>query len=62
MSKQEQVIINKMDKVGKAVNHPHVKQLMNTKNPDPKLIEHLQDTGRSTRGKKIDFRKLARGK
>ena len=50
-SKQKQTIISKMDKVGKAATDPHVKQLMNTKNPDPKLIEHLQDTGRTTRDK-----------
>ena len=29
--KQEQAIINKKDKIGKAANHSHVKQLMNTK-------------------------------
>ena len=48
-SKQEQAIINKKDKIGKAANHPAVKQLLNTKQVDEKLIEHLQDTGRTKR-------------
>ena len=33
--------------MGKAANHPAVKQLLNAE--DEKLIEHLQDTGRSKR-------------
>ena len=33
-SKQEQVMIAKQDKVGKAANNPHVKQLLNTTTPD----------------------------
>ena len=46
-----------MDGAGRAVYHAAVKQLMNTKHPDQKLIEQLQNTGRTTRGKKkIDFK------
>ena len=60
--KQEQAIINKKDKIGKAANHPAVKQLLNKKQVDEKLIEHLQDSGRTKRGKQIDFKKLASGK
>ena len=60
--KQEQAIINKKDKIRKAANHPAVKQLLNKKQVDEKLIEHLQDSGRTTRRKQIDFKKLASGK
>ena len=35
-----------MDRIGKAANNPHVKQLLNTKNPDIKLTEHLQESGK----------------
>ena len=48
-SKQQQAIINKKDKIGKAANHPAVKQLLNTKQVDEKLIEHLQESGRTKR-------------
>ena len=48
-SKQQQAIINQKDKIGKAANHPAVKQLLNTKQVDEKLIEHLQESGRTKR-------------
>ena len=47
-SKQEQAIINKKDKIGKAANKPIVKQLMNTKTPDYKAVETMLDASRRT--------------
>ena len=40
---------NKQDKIRNAANHPTVKQLLNTKQVDEKLIGHLQETGKSKR-------------
>ena len=49
-SKQEQAIIKKKDKIGgEAANHLAVKQLLNTKQVDEKLVKHLQETRRSKR-------------
>ena len=48
-SKQEQAIINKKDKVGKAANNPELKQLLNSTTPDYKLVENMIDSGRTTR-------------
>ena len=47
-SKQEQAIINKKDKVGKAANNPELKQLLNSTIPDYKLVENMIDSSRST--------------
>jgi hypothetical protein len=47
--KQQQVIINKKDKIGKAANHPHVKQLMNTKTPDYQAVETMMNSGKPAR-------------
>ena len=46
---QQQAVINKQDKVGKAANKPIVKQLMNTKTPDYKAVETMIDSGRTRR-------------
>jgi len=48
-SKQEQVMIAKQDKIGKAANKPIVKQLMNTKTPDYQAVETMLDSGRTRR-------------
>ena len=48
-SKQEQVMIAKQDKIGKAANKPIVKQLMNTKTPDYQAVETMLDSGRTKR-------------
>ena len=48
-SKQEQAISNKQNKIGKAANNSELKQLLNTKNPDNKLIENMLDSGRTKR-------------
>ena len=50
--KQQQAIINKMDKIGKAANNPHVKQLMNTKTPDYQAVETMMNSGKPERAKK----------
>jgi hypothetical protein len=50
--KQQQAIINKKDKIGKAANHPHVKQLMNTKTPDYQAVETMMNSGKPERAKK----------
>ena len=50
--KQQQAIINEKDKIGKAANHPHVKQLMNTKTPDYQAVESMMNTGKPARIKK----------
>ena len=53
-SKQEQAIINKKDKIGKAANNPLVKDLLGIKNPDYTLIESMIDSGRTKRTTKIN--------
>ncbi len=50
--KQQQAIINKMDKIGKAANNPHVKQLMNTKTPEYQAVETMMDSSKPSRKKK----------
>ncbi len=50
--KQQQAIINKKDKIGKAANHPHVKQLMNTKTSDYHAVETMRNSGKPERAKK----------
>ena len=47
--KQQQAIINEKDKIGKAANHPHVKQLMNTKTPDYQAVETMMSSRRLLR-------------
>ncbi len=43
--KQQQAIIIKMDKIGKAANNPHVKQLMNNKTPDYQTVQTMMNSG-----------------
>ncbi len=38
-----------MDMIGKAADHPHVKQLMNTKTPDYQAVESIMNTGKPAR-------------
>jgi GTP-binding protein EngB required for normal cell division len=45
----EQVIINKIDKIGKAANNPHVKQLMNNKTPDYQAVETMTESLKPSR-------------
>ena len=47
-TQQQQAVINKQDKIGKAANKPIVKQLMNTKTPDYKAGETMLDSSRRT--------------
>ncbi len=47
--KQEQAIINKKDKIGKAANNPHVKQLMNIKTSDYQAVESMMNSGKPAR-------------
>jgi GTP-binding protein EngB required for normal cell division len=47
--KQHQAIINKIDKIGKAANNPHVKQLMNTKTPDYQAVETMMGSSKPSR-------------
>ena len=45
----QQAVIDKQDKIGKAANHPAVKQLLGTKKPDYKTAETMLDSGTSKR-------------
>ncbi len=47
--KQQQAIINKMDKICKAANGPHVKQLMNSKTPDYQTVETMMESLKPSR-------------
>ena len=43
-SKQQQAVIVKQDKIGKAANNPAVKEQLNTKKPDYKVVQTMTDS------------------